>query len=465
MSKKIVIIGGGITGLSAAHRIIEIQKENNLDLEILLIEKSDKLGGAISTIEKDGFLIEEGPDMFFTKRPWALNLSKRLDLDQDLIETNEKKRGTFVLWQKRLVPVPEGFLMLAPSKILPFLKTSLFSWQGKLRMLMDLFISKKEVDDESLASFVRRRFGNEALERIAQPMIGGVYTADPEKLSLRATMPQFLELEEKYGSVIKGMSYNEKENEGDIGARYSHFLSFKNGMGTLINTIESKLPENSVSLGETVKRITPSDQGWKVLTQKRTIDASAIIITTPSYHAASLIQNFDPSLGSDLSSIEYASSAVIILAYKREDISHDLNGFGFVVPDIENSNLIACSFSSIKFEGRAPRGYVLLRAFVGGALNPGICDLEDTILIQEAEKEVSQILGISSAPEFTILKRYPEAMPQYHVGHLQIVEKIKEKLNRHQCLEIAGNAYSGVGIPDCVHSGEQAAEGILKELF
>ena len=324
---------------------------------------------------------------------------------------------------------------------------------------------KKEVDDESLASFVRRRFGNEALERIAQPMIGGVYTADPEKLSLRATMPQFLELEEKYGSVIKGMSYNEKENEGDIGARYSHFLSFKNGMKTLINTIQSKLPENSVSLGETVKGITPSDQGWNVLTQKRTTDASAIIITTPSYHAASLIHNFDPSLGSDLSSIEYASSAVIILAYKREDISHDLNGFGFVVPDIENSNLIACSFSSIKFEGRAPRGYVLLRAFVGGALNPGICDLEDTILIQEAEKEVSQILGISSAPEFTILKRYPEAMPQYHVGHLQFVEKIKEKLNRHQCLEIAGNAYSGVGIPDCVHSGEQAAEGILKELF
>ncbi|MCH8014235.1 MAG: protoporphyrinogen oxidase, partial [Candidatus Dadabacteria bacterium] len=410
-------------------------------------------------------LIEEGPDMFFTKRPWALNLSKRLNLDQDLIETNENNRGTFVLWQRKLVPVPEGFLMLAPSKILPFLKTPLFSWQGKLRMLMDLFISKKEVDDESLASFVRRRFGNEALERIAQPMIGGIYTADPEKLSLRATMPQFLELEEKYGSVIKGMSYNDKENEGDTGARYSHFLSFKNGMKTLINTIESKLPEDSVNLGETVKGITPSDRGWKVLTQKRTIDASAIIITTPSYHAASLIQNFDPSLGSDLLSIEYASSAVIILAYKREDISHDLNGFGFVVPDIENSNLIACSFSSIKFEGRAPQGYVLLRAFVGGALNPGICDLEDTILIQEAEKEVSQILGISSAPEFTILKRYPQSMPQYHVGHLQIVEKIKEKLNHHQCLEIAGNAYSGVGIPDCVHSGEQAAEGILKELF
>jgi len=464
MSKKIIVIGGGITGLSAAHRIIEIQKENNLDIELLLIEQSGNLGGAISTIEKSGYLIEEGPDMFFTKRPWALSLSKRLGLDKELIETNEKKRGTFVLWGKKLVPVPEGFLMLAPSKILPFLKTPLFSWQGKLRMLMDLFISKKEASDESLASFVRRRFGNEALERIAQPMIGGVYTADPEKLSLRATMPQFIELEEKYGSVIKGMSYNRKENEGDTGARYSQFLSFKNGMGTLTDAIENKLSKGTASLNEAVTAIVHMDNGWNVLTEKRTIDASGVIITTPSYHAASLIQNIDPSLQSDLLSIEYASSAVIILAYKREDISHDLNGFGFVVPEVEKSDLIACSFSSVKFEGRAPEGHVLLRAFVGGALNPGICDLEDAIMIKKVEKELSQILGISSSTEFTIIKRYPNAMPQYHVGHMELIERIKEKINRHQGLEIAGNAYSGVGIPDCVHSGEQAAEAILKDL-
>ena len=465
MGKKIVVIGGGITGLSAAHRIIEIQKENNLDLEILLIEKSDKLGGAISTINKNGYLIELGPDMFFTERPWALNLSKRLSLGQELIETNEKKRGTFVLWKKELVPVPDGFLMLAPSKIWAFVRSPLFSWRGKLRMLMDLFISKKEVRDESLASFVRRRFGNEALERIAQPMIGGVYTADPEKLSLRATMPQFLEMEEKYGSVIKGMFYNQKENEGDSGARYSQFLSFKNGMKTLIHAIEGKLPENSVSLGETVTEITSSNPGWSLQTQKREINASALIITTPSYHAASLIQNIDPSLQSDLSSIEYASSAVIILAYKKDDISHDLNGFGFVVPEVEMSDLIACSFSSVKFEGRAPQGYVLLRAFVGGALHPDICELDDAIVIEKVEKELSQILGISSRPEFTIIKKYQQAMPQYHVGHIELIKRIKEKINHHQGLEIAGNAYSGVGIPDCVHSGEQAAEAILKDLF
>ena len=466
MSKRIVIIGGGITGLSAAYRLTELQNEKNLDIEVLLIEKSDKPGGNISTVKKDGFLIELGPDMFFTQRPWALNLAERLGLENELVETNEAARGTYVVWQKKLLPVPEGFLMLAPSKIAPFLKSPLFSWQGKLRMIMDLFIPKKALRDESLASFVRRRFGSEALERAAQPMIGGVYTADPEKLSLRATMPQFLELEEKYGSVIKGMLRRGKnETHGDTGARYSQFLSFKKGMQTLVDTIVSKLPENSVSLNESVTEISHSKETWTIHSQKRKIDAEAVIITTPSYHAASLIENIDPSLYGDLSSIEYASSAVIILAYKREYISHELDGFGFVVPDVEESDLVACSFSSVKFEGRAPDGHVLLRAFVGGALNPGICEMEDAIIIEKAEKEISQILGIKSAPEFTILKRYPLAMPQYHVGHVELVSKIREKISCHRGLKIAGNAYGGVGIPDSVHSGEQAAEAILKELF
>ena len=264
MTKRIVVIGGGITGLSTAHRLTELQSERDLNIEVILIEKSDKLGGAVTTVKKDGFLIELGPDMFFTKRPWALNLSKRLGLENELIETNESKRGTYVLWKNKLVPVPEGFLMLAPSKIIPFLKTPLFSWSGKLRMLADLVISKKAASDESLASFVRRRFGNEALERIAQPMIGGIYTADPEKLSLKATMPQFIEMEQKYGSVIKGMLYNKKEGDKDSGARYSQFLSFKNGMSTLVVAIEKNLPEACISLNEEVKRISRNADTWEI---------------------------------------------------------------------------------------------------------------------------------------------------------------------------------------------------------
>jgi oxygen-dependent protoporphyrinogen oxidase len=465
MTKKIAVIGGGITGLSAAHRLTELQNEKNLDIEVILIEKSNKLGGAVTTIKKDGFLIELGPDMFFTKRPWALNLSKRLGLESELIKTNESKRGTYVLWKKKLVPVPEGFLMLAPSKMIPFLITPLFSWSGKLRMLADLFISKKTVSDESLASFVRRRFGNEALERVAQPMIGGIYTADPEKLSLKATVPQFIEMEEKYGSVIKGMLHNRKENKGESGARYSQFLSFKNGMQTLVDAIEEILPEGSISLNEEVKQISRNTEGWEIQSEKRNIHADGLIVTTPSYHAASLIEGIDPLLAAELSSIEYASSAVIIFAYKTEKISHNLNGFGFVVPNVEKSDLIACSFSSIKFGGRAPKGCILIRAFVGGALNPNILKLDDAEIICRVEKELSDILGIKGEPEFNLIERYHKAMPQYHLGHIEKVESVFGKLKKYKALEIAGNAYNGVGIPECVRSGEQAAEAILKDLF
>ncbi|MGB3728853.1 MAG: protoporphyrinogen oxidase [Thermodesulfobacteriota bacterium] len=465
MAKRIVVIGGGITGLSTAHRLTELQSEKNLDIEVILIEKSDKLGGAVTTVKKDGFLIELGPDMFFTKRPWALNLSKRLGLENELIETNESKRGTYVLWKNKLVPVPEGFLMLAPSKIIPFLKTPLFSWSGKLRMLADLVISKKAANDESLASFVRRRFGNEALERIAQPMIGGIYTADPEKLSLKATMPQFIEMEQKYGSVIKGMLYNKKESDKDSGARYSQFLSFTNGMQTLVNALEKSLPEQSIFLEESVNHIGRNNGNWEIQTEKRKLTVSGVIVTTPSYHAASLMESIDPALATELSSIEYASSAVVICAYKIEHISQNINGFGFVVPNVEKSDLIACSFSSIKFDGRAPEGYILIRAFVGGALNPGILELKDDQIIDRAKSELKKILGIKDDPEFILIQRYRQAMPQYYLDHIEKVESIFGKLTKYKGLELAGNAYSGVGIPECVRSGELAAESIIKKLF
>ncbi len=465
MTKKVVIVGGGISGLSAAHRIAELQKRDNLDVEVLLLEKTAKLGGPINTVKKNGFLIELGPDMFFTKRPWALDLSKRLGLEKELIETNEGKRGTYVLWKKRLVPVPEGFLMLAPSRIMPFLKSPLFSWTGKIRMMLELFRAKGSVNDESLASFVRRRFGNEALLRMAQPMIGGIYTADPEKLSLKATMPQFIEMEQEYGSVIKGMLNNTKDSKSDSGARYSHFLSFKNGMQTLVDALEQTLPEGSLLLNEAVTKIAKEDDFWQVHTTNTTIDAEGVIVTTPSYHTAALVENIDKELSSRLSSIEHASSAVVIFAYKTDLITKKLNGFGFVVPDIEKSDLIACSFSSIKFDGRAPEGYTIFRTFLGGALNPRIYDLNDGQIIDKAKDELTAILGIKGDPEITLIQRYPEAMPQYHVGHIELVERIKKDLSKHKGLKIAGNAYSGVGIPECVHSGEIAAESVITDLF
>ena len=331
-------------------------------------------------------------------------------------------------------------------------------------MLLDLAIPNKEIDDESVASFVRRRLGEEALKRVAQPMIGGIYTGDAEKLSIRATMPQFVQMEKNYGSIIRAMMQS-KNDTSDSGARYSQFLSFRQGMETLTKSLESKLPQNTVKLNEVVNKISIEGKSWKVETNKREMDTDGVIITTPSYHAASLIKDVDPKLYDELASIEYASSAVVIMAYKREHIANNLDGFGFVVPSTEKSNLIACSYASNKFDGRAPDGQVILRAFVGGVMNPDICNLEDADIIKKIEVELSDILGIKSDPEFTMIERYPNAMPQYNVGHIAKVERIKNELDKHTGLQIAGNAYNGVGIPDSVHSGEEAAEAILDELF
>ncbi|MEQ9618569.1 MAG: protoporphyrinogen oxidase [Deltaproteobacteria bacterium] len=468
MKKRIVVIGGGITGLSAAHRLTELSNEKNLDLDVALLEKTGVLGGVISTIERDGFLIEEGPDSFITTKPWALNLSNRLGLAGEIIETNDEKRRTFVLLDGKLAPLPEGFIMLAPTRIYPFLTTPLFSWKGKARMLMDLFIARRQQSDESLASFVRRRLGREALERVAQPMISGVYTADPEKLSLRATMPQFLEMEERYGSVIKGMYHSyKKRGEGvkrESGARYSLFLSYREGMRTLVDALGKSLPDGSVRLNQTVNSLRPVEGGWEVSTEETVYQASGVVLATPSFAAARLLKAFDEPCASLLSDIEYASSAVVILAYKKEDLSNYAHGFGFVVPTIERSGLIACSFSSEKFSGRAPEGYIVLRAFVGGAINPEKLLLSDSEMIDMVERELGVILGINSRPLFTIVRRYPDAMPQYLVGHLELLDRIKEELAKHRGLEIAGNAYEGIGIPDCVNSGERAAERVLETI-
>lgn len=469
MPKRVIVIGGGITGLSAAHRLAELNRDRDLDLEILLLERSDRVGGVISTVERDGFIIEEGPDSFITSKPWGLNLSSRLGLQCELIETSRDKRRTFVLLHGKLVPLPEGFIMLAPARIMPFLRTPLFSWHGKMRMLMDLVIPKNPRIDESLASFVRRRLGREALERAAQPMISGVYTADPEKLSLRATMPQFIEMEERYGSVIKGMYQGyRKRRKGDMsdtGARYSLFLSFNKGMKTLVEALVKAIPEGSIKTGVAVEGIQEAYDGWEVTTGGGVLSAAGVIVTTPAHVAAGLLESAAGGCAALLRKIEYASSAVLISAYRSEDIETELDGFGFVVPATEKSSIIACSFSSEKFTGRAPMGRTVLRAFVGGALNPDICRMEDSRIIETVRKELGRILGIRSSPVFTIIKRYPGAMPQYHVGHGELVDGIQREIRKLKGVEIAGNAYGGVGIPDCINSGERAAERLLQSLY
>lgn len=472
--KSIVIIGGGITGLAAANRLVELRDAGRSDFEITLLEATDRLGGVIQTEHRDDFLLERGPDSFISEKPEALRLAKRIGIDPNLIETNERHRRSFIVRDGRLRPVPEGFHLLAPSRLLPFVISDIFSWSGKLRMAMDLVLPRRHTNgtaDETLASFVRRRLGREALERMAQPMVGGIYTADPERLSLRATMPRFLDIEQEHRSLILGMmrrarSQTASQTEGTSGARYSLFLSFDRGMQRLVDRIAERLPAGTARLNTAIEfiRYDPALGKWMIETASReVIGADGICIALPAYATARLVRSSNSALADDLEAIPYASTATVNLAYKRVDIPHPLDGFGFVVPFIEKRSIIACTFSSVKFPGRAPDDRVLLRAFVGGAMQPEMFEVDDAEMIRRVRSDLKDLLGITEQPIFTKIARWKRSMPQYEVGHLERGRRIHEHSLRLPGLKLAGNAYNGAGIPDCIRSGEIAADAIYHD--
>ena len=455
MAKRVVIVGGGISGLAAAHRLVELGVERT---QITLLEASGRLGGTLQTEHRDGFLLERGPDSFISEKPEAVALAKRLGLESRLIQTNEQFRRSFIVRNGRLRPVPEGFQLLAPSRMWPFITTDIFSVAGKLRMAAELLLPRRNGNsDESLASFVRRRLGQEALERMAQPMVGGIYTADPETLSLRATLPRFLDMERDHRSLILAMMRQGRaQKSGTSGARYSLFLSFDRGMEVLIDALGGVVP--NVRLKTRIEALRFNSRTWRMSTDSgETLEADAVCLAVPAYTAARLLEDVSPELASQLNTIKYASTATINLAYPRTFVKHPLNGFGFVVPFIEKRSLLACTFSNVKFAGRAPDDHVLLRAFAGGALQPEMFDHPGTRI----EKDLSELLGIKGKPLFTQIAKWERSMPQYEVGHLERVERIESEVKQLRGLALAGNAYRGAGIPDCIRSGETAAETLF----
>jgi len=455
---RIVIVGGGITGLAAANRVREI----NPSIKVTLLEASDRLGGTLQTEYRDGFLLERGPDSFISEKPEALALAKRLGLESQIIQTNEAYRRSFIVRDGRLRAVPEGFQLLAPSRMWPFITSDIFTLAGKARMAADLFLPRKNtngVNDESLASFVRRRLGEEALARMAQPMVGGIYTADPETLSLRATLPRFLDMEQKHRSLILAMLRQGRVQKlGTSGARYSLFLSFDRGMQVLVDAL--KRINADVVLNTRAQRLI-YDQGWTVITDKgEQLKADAVCLAVPAFIAASLVSDIDTRLADKLRAIKYASTATINFGYRRTAIKHPLNGFGFVVPIIEKRSLIACTFSSVKFAGRAPEDHVLLRAFAGGALQPEVFALDDATIATRVEADLRELLEIREDPRFIEVAKWERSMPQYEVGHLDRVDEIERLVKELPGLALAGNSYRGAGIPDCIRSGEAAAEAL-----
>lgn len=462
--KRVAVVGAGISGLSAALRLL--QQDPNVHVTVL--EASSRAGGVIRTEHRDGFLIEHGPDAFITNKPGGLRLCEDLGITDELIGTSDEHRRSLVVRNGRPQPIPEGFMLMAPSRPMAVLTTPILSWSGKLRLLSEAFRSRKHTDDdESLASFVRRRFGNETFERLVQPLVGGIYTSDPEKLSLKATLPRFLMMEQQHGSVIRGTLRNSKSDSADAagsGARYGLFATHGKGLTTLIETLISRL--NASGRCDIRFNIPTTGlqqvEGWELQIAGAASERfDRLILGTPSFVTSELIRGIDVSLADQINQIEYASTAIVTSAHRISDFAHPLDAFGLVVPTIERRNVLAVSFSSRKFSGRAPEGQILIRTFIGGATQPELLEQDDEDVMRMALDDMRELLGMSRDPLFASIWRHERAMPQYHVGHLNRVQAIDQRISQFSGLELTGNAWTGVGLPDCISSGYAAADRIL----
>lgn len=466
--KRVAVIGGGISGLAAAHRVHELAPS----IELRLFEAGPGLGGSLKTLHEDGFLIERGADNFITTIPWGVELCRRIGFEDQLIETTPDHRTAFVVRRGRLHKIPEGFVIMAPSRIWPVVTTPILSPLGKLRMAWEYLVPKRAEDqDESLAAFVIRRFGRETYERLVQPLVGGIYTGDPEKLSVRMTMPRFVDMERDHGSLIRAVwrqARKRRQQTQGGGARYSMFVAPRNGISSLVDAIAERLPAGSARLDARVSRIEMRPDGrWSLWCDDEPADEQiydAVLLATPAAAAATLVQPLDSQLADILSNIPHSSCSIVSLAYRQDQIQHPMDGFGFVVPLIENRKALSASFSSVKYEGRAPEGQVLVRVFIGGACQQELAELPDNELEAIAVEELAELLKVDGTPSRTWITRQPRAMPQYYVGHGDRVAQIEAGVSKLPGLFVAGNAYSGVGIPYCIHNAEQAAGKVVEFL-
>jgi len=447
----------------------EVAAAREFPLEVQLLERGDRCGGALETIRRDGFVIETGADSFLSEKVAATELARRLGLGAELIPTREIYRKTYVVRSGQLVEIPAGFSLLAPAHLGPIFGSRLFSPLGKVRIAMEPFIAARTSDDdESLDSFVTRRLGREVLERVAQALAGGIYTADPKRLSMAATMPRFVDMERRHGSVVKGMRAAENARAAkspDVsGARWSLFQSFREGMSTLPETLAARLG-GSIRKNAEVVAMAQNSGAWRLaLASGESIDADAVICAAPAFAASRILASVAPAAAKILGAISYASAATVNLTFLESDFNGPPHAFGFVVPAIERRRIIAGSFSSFKFEGRAPADAILARAFVGGELSREMMKLGDDEIVTAVREEFRDLLGVSAAPGFTRVRRWPNSMPQYEVGHLNRVDEIERLVAELPLFAIAGAAYRGVGIPDCIGSGERAADTIFAKL-
>lgn len=485
--RRVAIIGGGISGMAAALRLSELSTPRN-PLEIHLFEAGPRLGGLVASEQIGDCLIERGADSFITNKPGGVQLCRKLGLESQLIGTDDKNRRSLILARGVPIETPEGLNLIAPGSAWSILKSPILSWRGKLRCLLEPLIPRREQDgDESLASFTTRRLGKEMLDRIVQPMVGGIYTADPEKLSLLATLPRFLEMERRHGSLFEATQSADGlvggAERAASGARYGLFATLKHGMSQLMDALEARVRKVAIvecraKVREIVRPLvaasplatstSPGGRGgiagevaWTdAHGDERRTAFSAVILATPAHQMADILKSAAPTAAAELDQIEYASSAIVVTGHEARRIDHPLNAFGLVIPAIEKRRILSVSFLNRKFPRRAPPDKAILRTFIGGALQPEMFELSDSQLIDVTLSELRSIFGVKADPEFAVVARYPRAMPQYHVGHLDRVSRIRQSLQATPWIALAGNTLGGVGLPDSILSGEKAADQI-----
>jgi oxygen-dependent protoporphyrinogen oxidase len=455
--KHIVIIGGGIAGLSAAYYASKLSTFNLQPVDITLIESDSRWGGKIITdraaFDDGQFIIEGGPDTFLATKPYATALCKELGLGERLHGTNPKQKNTYVLHRDKLEPLPDGLAMMIPTNVPSILKSRLVSWVGKARMGFDFVQPAKALNgDESLGTFVSRRLGREAYENLIEPLMSGIYAGDGDALSLASTFPYLRDLEIKYGSLARGALQMRTQSSGkSVQGSRSAFLTPTTGLAEIVEAlVESLKSKVNLRLNTRATRITQPST-WNVeLDTGETLTADELILATPAYASGSLLASLNPTLGSDLMSIPYASTATISLAYRESDLPRKLDGYGYIIPRRAGRKALACTWTSTKFPHRAPNGYALIRVFVGRAGQDIPWNENDLLAL--AKEELNLTLGITAKPILARVFMWDKAMPQYNLGHPETLKRIDAELEKYPSLALAGNGYRGIGIPDCIHS-------------
>jgi oxygen-dependent protoporphyrinogen oxidase len=487
---RIAVIGGGIAGLAAAYEL-EKARAASPALTYTLFESRSRLGGSLASEMMNGNVLERGPDSFLTEKPAAAELARELGLGGDLIPSNDADRKTWIAVGNRLIPLPDGLMFLVPTKLLPTALTPLFSLRTKIRMAMELLHPPRPSQgDESVAALVERHFGQEAVVRLADPLLSGIYGGDANQLSARTVLPRLVEMETQYGSLTRGMLAAHKKMKAAMAARAQAagtqpadrlkpmggqgagsgprgiFTGLRGGLQQLVNALVARLDPLAIRLDTPVSAIERVGSAWQVTAAGDTETYDAVIVASPAWAAGALLAGVDAELARELESIPYSSSITVNLVYDEAKLGRLPDGFGFLVPSSSGRAMLACTFAHRKFLGRTAPGKAVLRAFLGGMRNDALMEEPDGVLIATVRRELSEILGAriigpQIEPEFAQVTRWRRAMAQYAVGHQERMTRIKAHLAELPGIRLAGNAYDGIGIPDCIRLGRQAARELV----